>query len=206
MPPTQSKDTREDGAIAAGSVPARRMGHILREARRERGMTLEQAALACGRFTPAELADYEAGRVWIPDEAVAILERIYASPGEALVPSRLRLAILPPSELHRAEDSDLASSPRDVMLRYLAVIYHLRGVAPGRRIDMRAVDVGILAEYLYAPVAEIETTLEVLMREAVSEIERYRFEVRTRPYDRRLNITVAVTAAGALILTRRRPG
>lgn len=206
VPPQPSLPELHDDPepVDPDDLPGRRLGHVLRQARRQRGLTREQAALAGGRFTASELHGFETGRVTPTDAQLTVLAAIYRPDGTPLVPTRLRLAVLPPERLHRDSDARMARSSREVLLRYLAVVYHLRRVPAGRRIDLRAADLAVLAGFVDSDVDEVAATMIGLMHADWSEIERYRFEVQTRPFDRRLNITIATTTRGALILTRRR--
>jgi hypothetical protein len=197
---------RERVVAESSTLPPKRLGRLLRQARRDRQMSLEQAALACGRLTATELHEFETAKKIPSDEAIAILSRLYFPDGQPLVPTRLRLAILRPEVLRRTSDTKLTGSTREVLLRYLAIVHHLRGIDPGQRIELRTGDVAVLGEFVGASPEALAPTLLDLMAGAWSEIERYRFEVRTRPFtERRVNITIATTSRGALILTRRPP-
>jgi hypothetical protein len=94
---------------------------------------------------------------------------------------------------------DSPTEPDAVLIRYLALVHRLRGEPVGTKLEIRELDVGVLATALELDEDEIETRLHRLMgdREAVRVSER---GLRRRLLVPMAGVVVAVTAVGVLLL------
>lgn len=205
-PATKAMKTMKAAAqktSAAAALPPSRLAQLLREARAARAMTTVQVSLALGgRLLPDDIERYERGELRPPDHVLRALSSIYHGTASDFVPPRGGLFVLPPAVLRRRSDQVVTASSSEVLKRYLAAVYHLRRAPLDQPIPLRGADLAVLAAYLDMYPDEVRSLLEAEMGSA-DTLARFVFEVETRPADRRLNITVATTAKGALVLTRR---
>jgi len=185
-----------------GLIPPRRLGALLERARLDAHWThLEVAVASGGRFSAGELRDIEAGRGALPDEGVRALTELYGIELGTLVPQRSRL-VIDRSERAVTAPRDRDETDRHVLLRYLALVHHLRGATPGRRIVLRAADVDVLAEFLGATAESVHDALLHIMEHARRDLARAVQAVAGRPSLPGLGLLVALTTDGALLLVR----
>ena len=188
----------------ATAVPLGRLGDLLRDARGDVDL-VDIAARSDGRFAPFELLDVEQGLVQLTDEQISDLMEIYdADPGQ-LVVSRSHLVIdldegtvaAGPWSTSFSPDNDSAD---DVLVRYLALVYEMRGLPAGTPIPLRTLDVSVLSEALAMPSVDVEARLHILMDSGSGRIERLRTLLRAKVLIPAIGLVVGVTGAGVLLL------
>ncbi len=189
-------------------VPPRRLGHILSRARSDRGWTLEDAAEASkGRYGLWQLAAVERGTGQLGDSDLREICGIYGIDRGSLVPLRSHLVVdLEEGRLWVEETAREARVPpdsprREVLARYLTMVYAMRGIDPGTYITMRADDLDTLGAALRTGTRSIRNDLAGLMDEPDGQMAW-----RTRLLSKRFlvpaaGMLVAVCGVGALILT-----
>lgn len=186
-----------------GLIPPRRLGALLERARVDAHWDhLEVSVASGGRFTANDLRAVEAGKLQLDDERVRLLTEIYGIAVETLVPQRSELVI------DRAERIESVPSTRDetdrqVLLRYLALVYHLRNTPPGRPIVLRSRDIDVLAEFLVATPESVRDVLVRMMDVSRKELVQVLKAMSGRPSLPGLGLLVALTDQGALLLVRR---
>lgn len=213
MPP----ETMSTDAIAVdrtdfdpiGLVPPGRLGTLLSSARSDRGLTLEEVASSTqGRLSLAGLAAIERGVAPLDDDALRMLAELYELDTVSLVPTRSQL-ILDLNEGYLAVDDRRSALPHgsparaDVLVRYLSMVYSMRGLEPGTRITLRVEDLDVLGTAFREGAPSLATDLEALMVHAPDQVRR-----RLRLLDRRVlipaaGVLVACFAVGSLLLIDR---
>lgn len=186
-------------------LPPRRLGRLLGHARARLGMALPSVSLALrGRMSPAAIRDLELGKARTTDEEVEALCAIYGISLGNLIPQRMRLILDREEGLIRAGDLEwdisTAFDERDLLLRYLALIYELRGVKTGRLIIPREDDLVTLSQTLERTPNSIRLSIEQLMRMARGELDGLREELTAKPTRNDLGVLVYETERGALLL------
>jgi hypothetical protein len=196
---------------AATTVPLRRLGALLRDARLSANDDLAAVAgRSGGRFDPVGLLAVEEGDRHLTDDDVAALLALYgADPGE-LVAARSTLVIdlgegtvaagswstsLPPG----------SDDPDEVLARYLALLYEMRGLAPGTPIPLRTLDISVLANALALPAPAVQERLVVLMEPGDQRVEHARRLLSRRILVPAAGLVVAATAAGLLLFSPSAP-
>lgn len=197
----QTELVRLDQATA---VPLRRLGALLQAARG--GADLDEVARrSAGRYAPVDLIEIEQGRVDLSDDEVTRLLDLYgADPGE-LVASRSTLVI----DVHEGtvaagpwstSFSPEADTADDVLSRYLALVYEMRGLPVGTPVPLRSLDVSVLSSALAISSVDVEHRLHVLMEADDGAIERLRTLLRAKVLVPVIGLVVGVTGLGVLVL------
>jgi len=192
-----------------GLVPPGRLGDLLSRARSDRGMTLEELASSTnGRISLAGLAAIERGVAPLNDDALRLISDAYELDTTSLIPTRSQLVLDLNAGYLAVDDrrSDLPRrSPRreDVLVRYLSMVYSMRGLEPGTRVTLRIEDLDVLGAALHEGTSSLATDLEALMAHPGDLVRR-----RLRFLDRRIlfpaaGVLVACLAAGSLLLLDR---
>jgi hypothetical protein len=193
-----------DGGI--GLVPPRRMAHLLLRARAAAGFTRDEvASRSSGRFTADELGETELGARLLNDEEVRFLAELLGLSVGQLFPRRAELvldrqnnrigttdrwAYLPPFA-----DSD------ELLRRYLALVYVLRGVKPGRFIVPRSADLAVLADVTESSGGDVRLRLEKFIRAGRDDISLLAAAFGQRVVVNGLGVLVGKTPKGELILS-----
>jgi hypothetical protein len=191
----------------ATTVPLRRLGALLRDARGAAGDDLGAVAdRSDGRFDAIDLLAIEAGEYRLTDDEVGILLALYeADPGDLLAARSTLVIDLDEGTVAAgnwsASFAPGSDDPDDVLARYLALLYEMRGLEVGTPIPLRTLDVSVLSQALALPAPAVEERLEVLMVPGNRRLERAR-----RLLDRRIlvpaaGLVVAATAVGVLVFT-----
>jgi hypothetical protein len=191
----------------AAAVPLRRLGTLLRDARLLAGDDLEAVALRSeGRYDTIDLHAIEAGEYRLTDDEVTELLDLYrADPGELLA-SRSTLVIDLDEGTVAAGNWTIsfapgADGPDDILARYLALLYEMRGLEPGTAIPLRSLDVSVLSEALAMPARAVEERLEILMVPGNRRLEQARRLLRRRVLVPAAGLVIAATAAGVLLFS-----
>lgn len=188
----------------ATTVPLRRLGALLRVARGEVGLD-EVARRSAGRYEVAELVEIESGEVSLTDDQVRELLAIYrADPGE-LASSRSTLVVdldegtvaAGPWATSFQPDADTTD---DVLARYLALVYEMRGIEPGTPVPLRTLDISVLSDALELPTFDVEARLHILMDADDGRVEQLRALLRRRVLVPAIGLVVGVTGLGVLLL------
>ncbi len=177
-------------------VPPQRLGQLLAQARLGRGLTLPEASDALGApWTTAELLEVETGRRPLLDPQIERIAELYDIDTTTLIPARSRLAIdLEDATMRSGEHVvDLRGGSverREVLGRYLAMVYTMRDTRPGTAVPLRVDDLDLL-----------ERVLEVSGRDLVAELERLMVDERAfvQPRMSRLRGRVLLPAVGVIV-------
>lgn len=157
-----------------------------------------------GRFTLTQLEDAESGRLALDDRALAGLIEVYGVELGELIPERARLVIdLDEGRIAAAtgsEDLEDTSSAEHVLVRYLGLVYALRGVPVGTPIKLRDLDVAVLAHALELRAVDVEVRLQDLMAASSPEVKRHARLFRRRLLVPMAGVMLGATAAGAIVL------
>jgi transcriptional regulator with XRE-family HTH domain len=186
-------------------VPPRRLGRLLAQARVSRGLSLEDVCDELdGRLTEIELLEFETGRRPVNDQELEALAGLYDVETSTMVPSRSELVIDLDDGVIRAGGSAVeVTAPterRDVLSKYLALVYSMRGQEPGTTVTLRLADLDILSDAFAANRRTIEDELVDLMV-ATPEPVKKRFRLlRGRLMVPVVGVLVAATAGGSRVL------
>ena len=189
-------------------VPPHRLAELLTSTRLASGLDLRDIEeRAAGRFSVGELQLIETGGLTLGDDELRTLARLYGVDLGAVAPSR---AVL---EIDRAEGRLVVAGSerrflpgdddRQIMLRYLALVYRLRDQSPGTILSARVDDLDILAQVFGTDPNMVHLELQGLMVGASREIRSLHRSYRRRVAIPAIGILVALTAAGGLLLTSR---
>jgi len=187
-------------------VPPRRLGRLLAEARLERGLTVaDVCAEVGGAIEDVELLEIETGRRPITDNDLKSLAELYGLKTSSMVPSRSQLVIDLDEGLIEADGSTTelsgATQRQEVLSKYLALVYSMRGKEPGTNLTLRIADLDVLAEALDSDRRVIEDELVALMVDAPEPVRKRFRLLRGRTVVPVVGVLVASTTAGALVLT-----
>ena len=140
-----------------------RVAWHLSRARTAAGLTLEEVARRSG-LPAAVLGDLESGgRAVSPDELEA-LARAYGTDAAGLVPPRQPVGVDHDAKTLQADDHVAAfGEASDPLSVYLSMIYAVRGVERGSRIQLRDDDVDVLSGLVGEDPEEVERRLIELM-------------------------------------------
>ena len=191
-------------------VPPNRLAELLVQTRHNANLSLRDVeARAFGRFSVGELQLIETGAMALADDDLRAIARIYHLDLGSVAPSR---AVL---EIDRSEGRLVVADSRDrflpgdddrqIMLRYLALVYRLRNQTPGAILPARVDDLEILAQVFGTSADLVRSELEGLMGGAAREIKALHRTQKRRVAIPAIGILVALTAAGGLLLTSRTP-
>lgn len=186
-------------------VPPQRLGALLARARLERGFTLVEASEALGEpWGTVDLLEVETGRRPVLDPQIEQLAALYDIDTASLVPERSRLVVdLEDASMRSGEHVvDLRGGDverREVLGRYLAMVYSMRDVRPGSAVPLRDDDVALLEGVLSVPRALLVDELERMMVDERSFVEPRVSRLRGRVFVPAIGIVVAATTAGLLL-------
>lgn len=184
-------------------VPPRRLGALLRESRVAAGEDLGDVASRSERLTVGDLDDLEHGRRTLDDALLREVVDMYGVEVTELLPGRSSLTIDLDEGLISVGAShvmlDAEPGPDVVLVRYLALVHRLRGLPVGTPLQIRDLDIGVLATALELDDDEIERRLQEFMAECepVKATER---DLRRRLLVPLAGVVVASTAVGVLVL------
>ena len=187
-------------------LPPKRLGALLAEARVDGGYSLTEAADALGEtWSPLTLLEVETGRRPVMDPEVKALTELYGIPTTTLIPERSHLVVdLTEGTLAAGDRTVRFESStverREVLAQYLAMIYSMRDVGPGRVVPLREPDLEILEGVLEVPRRNIESELRSLMMSPDGPVAHRMGRLRGRVLIPIIGVVVAVTAAGTLLL------
>jgi len=183
-------------------VPAARLGALLVARRAATGLdVVDMAQRSNGMFTPAFLEGAERGRVELDDDVIGHLVGLYEVHTGQVVPARTEL-ILDIDE-HQLSVGDTAITfdsmyPRDVLSRYVALIYRLRGQTFGSKLTLREADIAVLGESLGFADIDVRREIEDLI-EAPESVKNAKAVGKGRIIAA-AGILVGATAFGSLVL------
>lgn len=192
-------------------VPPRRLGELLTQRRTEMCQSIgEIEHRSLGRFSAGDLALFEAGAASPTDEQLRHLAGIYGLDLSAIAPQRAFLELdlseglvsIGGEEERFAPDHD----DREILLRYLAIVYRMRAINPGVVVPARTDDLTTLALVFSTTPADMRATLESLMLGERSELRRRHAELKRRVVVPGLGVLVALTTVGGLLLVRHGSG
>jgi transcriptional regulator with XRE-family HTH domain len=189
-------------------VPTWRLGSLLHDARERDGRTLAEYAAASDRLDASGLADLEAGARPLTDDDLAHVVALYGVDPDALVPGRTDLVVdLDENRMATAGHSQplagTAPTADEVLASYLSLVYTLRSTTPGTRVPLRDADLDVLARALALATPDVEQRLEGLMANPTVALKTQSRLLRARVLVPAAGILIAVTVAGALIVSSR---
>jgi hypothetical protein len=202
-------------------VPPHRLGELLCEARLQQGLSLDSAAHELGPdWSALTLLEIETGYRTIPDQDLLILTEMYKIDTSALIPSRSHLVLEIDDRIQErgnltvhfvggaggTGDAGESAEAGEVLTRYLAALYSMRGIAPGEIIPLRQPDLRVLAEALGRPAEQIEQELIEMMLLSAESVRTRGSRLRNRVLIPALGVVVAVTAVGMLLLVSEESG
>ena len=186
-----------------GLLPPRRLGVLLRDARCARGFSVGEVSATLGhRVTELQLLAHEEGVRLMDDDDVRIVASLYDLRLDALFPQRCHLQIDREEGLLMVGGlAEPIPSGRDqVLIRYLSLVYLLRGVKPGRFFVPRKTDLNVLSELFETSADGVRRDLEAVMSGAREEITGISRVLSRRLAAPGLGLLVALTSVGALLM------
>ena len=198
-------------ATATLLVPPRRFGELLVQRRTEIGRsTLDVEQLAKGRFSAGDLVMFETGLASPTDEQLRHLAVVYGLDLSSITPQRAVLELDRAEGIvqigHESERFDPDQDDREILLRYLAIVYRMRSINPGSSIPARTDDLSTLALVFSTTTDEIRSTLDALMLHDRPELRRRHQDLKRRLVVPGLGVLVALTSVGGLLLVRHTSG
>ncbi len=123
------------------------IGRALRQARRERGLTLREVERRSdGRFKPTSVAGYERGERKISVERLYELARFYDVSLGRLVAHAVRVAEgLPPVVIDLTRVGELESGEGELLAEFTRQVLELRGAEGSDAVSIRVGDLEVLA-------------------------------------------------------------
>jgi transcriptional regulator with XRE-family HTH domain len=189
-------------ASTTNLVPAHRLGTLLRRARVGAGLDLADLSGAAG-LSVTDLDDIEHGRRRLDDSVVQSLVSAYGIEDAGLVPERSRLVIdLDEARIavdHVDLDLDVATGPDAILARYLSLVYRLRDLPIGSPLQLRDVDLDVLAVALELAAGDVDARLRRLMEDE-SDVARDQRRIRRQLLMPLVGIVVAATTLGTVLL------
>lgn len=187
-------------------VPPRRLGGLLAKARVSNGLSLEEAATELGQdWTAVGLLEAETGRRILVDPEVKQLTSFYRIPTSSLIPERSRLVVdvtegtlAVGGETATVEQSE--AMRRDVLAKYLSMVYSMRDISPGNQIPLRLPDLQVLESAFATHRREIEDELRSMMVDSTGSVSYRARSLRGRLLVPAIGVLVAVTTVGTLLL------
>ncbi|HSO94993.1 MAG TPA: helix-turn-helix domain-containing protein [Acidimicrobiia bacterium] len=153
------------------------VGRNLRQVRKQQGLSRGAAARSAG-LTRRELAQYERGKVQVPESDLWCLAGSCGVDVSELLPRREPLHVSP--DLSTISTGDTIrhlrgpAEPDGVLREYLAMIYELRNLPPGTPVPLRQPDLAALADALGGTPDTIEHRLVELLGASPEEAARLR--------------------------------
>lgn len=186
-------------------VPPQRLGALLAGARLERGLTLHEASEQLGEpWTTVDLLEVETGRRPLLDPQIEQLAQIYGVDTTGLIPERSRLVIDLDDATMTSGDHvvDLGKGSverREVLGRYLAMVYTMRDRRPGTAVPLRVEDLTLLQGLLDVPRRDLVVELERMMLDERAFVEPRMSRLVGRVLLPAVGVIVAATTAGLLL-------
>lgn len=185
-------------------VPARRLAHLLAEARRADDQTLDAlAARAGGTFTVRDLLALEAATYPLDDDTVRRAVELYGVDPGVLAPERSRLVIdLDERRLRAGPHETTIGAPTadEVLATYLSLLYTMRHATPGTPLPLRDADISVLSRALELASTDVESRLVDLMADPDGAVDRRHRWLRRRVLVPAAGVLIAATAIGSLVL------
>jgi transcriptional regulator with XRE-family HTH domain len=153
------------------------VGRNLRHVRKQQGLSRGAAARSAG-LTRRELAQYERGKVQVPESDLWCLAGSCGVDVSELLPRREPLRLSP--DLSTISTGDTVrhlrgpAQPDGVLREYLAMIYELRNLPPGSPVPLRQPDLTALADALGGTPDTIEHRLVELIGASPEEAAHLR--------------------------------
>jgi hypothetical protein len=189
-------------------VPPVRFGSLLMHARVHANLSLEgMEAKAGGRFSVGDLRLLEGGTVAVTDQDVEAAAALYGidlsqstrGPAELIIDRNEGLLAIGEQERPFTPGDD----DREIMVRYLSLVYRLRNSSPGQILPARTGDLDVLAQVFSSTPDQVRLALEDLMLHHSSDLRGRHSLLRRRFALPAIGVLVALTAAGGLVLTSR---
>jgi hypothetical protein len=197
-----------DLATSSTLVPPARLGTMLAQARAASHLSLpDLVARSQGHFSVGDLELLERGAVAVVDQDVEAAAALYgvdlsqSTRGHAeliIDRSEGKLAIGESTGRFAPNDDD-----RDVMIRYLSLVYRLRNSAPGQILPARNGDLEVLAQVFSSTPEQVRLALEDLMLHHAPALRETHSILRRRIAIPAIGVLVALTAVGGLVLMSR---
>lgn len=192
-------------------VPPRRLGELLGRRRSEMGQSVAEIEhRSLGRFSAGDLALFEAGEASPTDEQLRHLADMYGLDLSAITPQRAFLELDLSEGLvsigGEEERFDPDQDDREILLRYLAIVYRMRAINPGVVVPARNDDLATLALVFSTTPSEMRAKLESLMLGERAELRHRHSELKRRIVVPGLGVLVALTTVGGLLLVRHGAG
>jgi transcriptional regulator with XRE-family HTH domain len=192
-------------------VPPRRFAELLVQRRAQMGRSLNaMESVAGGRFSAGDLMMFESGDTMPSDEQLRHLAGIYGIDLASISPQRSVLELdLNEGFVRIGTDNerfDPGQDDREILLRYLALVYRMREASTGTAIPPRNDDLATLAQIFSTTPSEMQVTLEGLMLSERPELRKRHHDLRRRVVIPGLGVLVALTTAGGLLLVRNANG
>jgi len=196
-------------SVSADLIPPVRLGRLLRQRREELGWSLAELADIHG-LDNADLDAIEAGVRLLDESSVALVEEVYGVEHGSIVPKRAELVIdVDEGTIAAAEHEvgvDDVSHHEQVLTRYLALVYALRGLPVGSAITFRDIDLAVLGQALAEGTDGIEHRLRSLLSEQHPELRSTSRLFRRAAVVPVAGLLVGLTAVGGLVLVHRNAG
>ena len=185
-------------------VPARRLAHLLAEARRTNDQTLEELATRSGgTFSARDLLALEGATHPLDDDTVSRVVELYGVDPGVLGPERSRLVIdLDERRLRAGPHETTLGAPTadEVLATYLSLLYTMRHATPGTPLPLRDADISVLSRALELASTDVESRLVDLMADPDGAVDRRHRWLRRRLLIPAAGVLVAATAIGSLVL------
>lgn len=189
-------------------VPPRRLGRLLAEARMDRGLTVADVCESLGGgLEGLDLLEIETGRRSVDEDVLRSLADLYGLETTSMIPGRSQLVIDLDEGTIEASGSTTEVGGngdvdrQDVLAKYLALVYSMRGVEPGTTVTLRLADLDVLSEALDVDRRTVEDELLSLMTVTPEPVKKRFRLLRGRTVVPVVGVLVASTASGALVLT-----
>ncbi len=177
-------------------------------ARVESNLSFEgMEAKSNGRFSVGDLRLLESGTVAVSDDDIEAAATLYGidltqstrGPAELVIDRSEGLLAIGQQERQFTPDDD----DRDIMVRYLSLVYRLRNSSPGQILPARTGDLEVLAQVFSSSPEQVRLALEDLMLHHASDLRERHALLKRRFAIPTIGVLVALTAAGGLLLTSR---
>ncbi len=196
--------------LATGStlVPPARLGTLLAQARAESHLSIpDLVALSDGHFSVGDLELLERGAVAVVDHDIQAVAALYGVDLAQSVRGQAELIIDRSEGKLAIGDSRGRFAPndddRDVMIRYLSLVYRLRNSSPGQVLPARNGDLEVLAQVFSSTPEEVRLALEDLMLHHAPALRETHSILRRRVAIPAIGVLVALTTVGGLVLMSR---
>ena len=188
-----------------GLIPPARLGMFVAESRRQSGMSREDVAhSSSGRLSIADVSMIERGRLICGEPQLGAIEDVLGLRFGQEAPTRTRL-IVDPEQGRLVMGGRVAqvlpdTSDKELLLRYLTLVYLCRRARPGTYVVPRGDDVETLATVMNRPAVDVRQSLARL---PLVERDALRVAVRTASNRRvlpGLGLFVGMHRHGALLM------